>query len=368
MGEVTTQMDVTLDFSESISEHEIQGLTVDESIGVRNALTDFFTTFVTEAYVLGTVDFASLNTPYALQPDKFYLTTGGFTNSPTGLGTLYIFIKTKSTGSIANEQSTRDFGGYLSKDDYVIPTGYTSALFIASRILFQDLFQTQFAEQLPQFPIIAEEDSTQEDEMNPAWVLRGTDDGELLFDYTTPRDWVFHIPVSDFQMKGTSSGLNINWVSDFRSDVTYEFKDCPTGLGVITVICLSTKDPEEVTKDLGFRIEAEGTSSLTVDTNSVVMFTNIQLTGTLTYTDDTSVFGDFLEGELGRTGFAETLAEQISNDLSSLSFQAGDISVFALTNLIFPGAKVIDLQEVYMPGDMLLLGNVEGTYNPNYTP
>lgn len=120
-----------------------------------------------------------------------------------------------------------------------------------------------------------------------------------------------------------------------------------------------------MTNDLGFRIEARGTSNPTVSANSVIMFPNIQFAGTL---NDTSTFGDFLNGELGRTGFTTILIEQVSGDLSSLSFQAGDISVFALTNLIFPGVKVIDLQEVYMPGDMLLLGNVEGTYNPNYTP
>ena len=362
VGEVTTQMNVTLDFSNSISEHEIQGLTVDESIGVRNALTDFFTTFVTEAYVLGTVDFASLNTPYALQPDKFYLATGGFNLSPSGLGTLYIFIKTKSTGSIANEQSTRDFSGSLSKDNYLLPTGYTSALFIASRILFQDLFQPQFAQQLTQFPTVAEKDNTVGVEY-PAWVLKGTSDGALSFDFTTPSNWVFRLPVSGFQMRGASSGLNINWVSNFRSNVRYRVVDCPA-----TFILFCGGNTKEVTNDLGFRIVAQGTSSPTVDANSVIMFPNIQFAGTLTYTDDTSRVGDFLNGELGRTGFTEVLIEQVNGDLSSLSFQAADISVFALTNLIFPGTKVIDLQEVYMPGDMLLLGNVEGNYNPNYTP
>ena len=363
VGAVTTQMDVTLDFSNSVTEQEIQGLTIDESIGVRNALTNYFRgIFITQAYVLGTVDFASLNTPYALQPDKFYLATGGFNDSPTGLGTLYIFIKTKSTRSIANEQSTRDFGGSLSRDDYLLPTDYTSALFIASRILFQDLFQPQFAQQLPQFPVVAEKDNTGGTE-NPAWVLKGTNNGALPFDFTTPSNWVFRLPVSGFQMRGTASGLNINWVSNFRSDVRYRIIDCPA---IFFIFCSS--NTKEVTNDLGFHIEARGTFNPTINANSVIMFPNIQFAGTLTYTDDTSTFGDFLDGELGRTGFTELLIKQVNGDLSSLSFQAADISVFALTNLIFPGAKVIDLQEVYMPGDMLLLGNIEGTYNPNYKP
>ena len=215
---------------------------------------------------------------------------------------------------------------------------------------------------MPLFPTVAEKDNTGEVEY-PAWILKGTSDGALSFDFTTPSNWVFRLPISGFQMRGTSSGLNINWVSNFRSDVRYTVVDCPA---IFILFCGG--NTKEVTNDLGFRIEARGISNPTVSANSVIMFPNIQFAGTLTYTDDTSTFGDFLNGELGRTGFTTILIEQVSGDLSSLSFQAGDISVFALTNLIFPGVKVIDLQEVYMPGDMLLLGNVEGTYNPNYTP
>ena len=61
---------------------------------------------------------------------------------------------------------------------------------------------------------------------------------------------------------------------------------------------------------------------------------------------------------------AQDTANFINNKLSSMNLNLRDISVFALTNLIFPNAKVIDLSEVYLPGDLLILGNVTKTYSP----
>lgn len=35
-----------------------------------------------------------------------------------------------------------------------------------------------------------------------------------------------------------------------------------------------------------------------------------------------------------------------------------NIIIFALANLVFPNAKVINMQEVYIPGDLLIVENI----------
>ena len=361
VGLVRNQMEIALDFSNSAIDHKIEGLPSDVDIAIRNALYTYFTaSFITEAYVLGTVDFQSLNTPKALQPEKFYFATGGFNGSPDGLGTLYIFIKTNSTGSIADENAARDFSSPLSKDDHVIPAGYTSALFISTRVIFQDILHPQFAKQVPRIPTTAKADTSLPLE-TPAWILAGASNSQFNVNFDEPSDWVFHVPLSNFKLKGTRTGLRLYWVSNFESEVKYIGIDCPAAF-----FNLCGWNKKEMEKDLNFHIDFRGLSTPSVDTKSVVTFPAMTFTITFENTDDSSVFKDFLNGDLGKTGIAKKVSKEVSRQLSSLSFNAGSISVFALTNLIFPGAKVIDLRLVYIPGDMVLLGNVTKTYNPNY--
>ena len=363
VGIVDTNLnEIALDFRNGAFNHDIQGLTSDDTIAVRNGLYKFFNeSFNSEAYVLGTVNFQSLNTPAALQPDKFYLSTGGFNGSPDGLGTLYIFIKTKATGSLADETATRDFSSPVSKDNHVIPPGYTSALFISSRVIFQDVVQPQFATQLPNFSTIAKPSGTG---TLDTWILSGTSDGTISFRFDSPSNWDFIVPVSGFKMKSSRDGLKIDWGSEFESNVRYIGTDCPI---LLIIFCSGNRVEKE--QMLKFRITAQGTSTPTVDsTSAVITFPPMDISATLEYISDTSEIGDIFSGDLTRTKFAGTVSTTVTNELSSLSLDVGQVSVFALTNLIFPGARVLDLREVYLPGDMLILGNVTRTYNPEYQP
>ena len=109
-GNVSSKNKVILDLSSGAYDANVSGLYQDEYLALRNALQTYFKeTFSSDPYELGTVDFNSSLTPASLQPTHFYLSTGGFEGSPDGLGTLYIFIRTNSSGSSTTKSTSRDF-------------------------------------------------------------------------------------------------------------------------------------------------------------------------------------------------------------------------------------------------------------------
>ena len=62
---------------------------------------------------------------------------------------------------------------------------------------------------------------------------------------------------------------------------------------------------------------------------------------------------------------AKAVAECIKHRVAGLRFNVDSVSVFVLTNLIFPEAKVMKAEKVMLPGDMVVLGDVVKEYKPN---
>ena len=60
----------------------------------------------------------------------------------------------------------------------------------------------------------------------------------------------------------------------------------------------------------------------------------------------------------------EIVENMIEKRVSRLSFDVDSVSVFVLTNIIFPEAKVMETTKVYIPGDLVVLGQVVKDYNP----
>ena len=358
VGNVTTLHKIMLDFSDAVFDFTIVGLDEDTDIALRSSITVWFKNFQTQAYELGTVDFDSKLTPASLQPHRFYFSTGGFVNSPDGLGTLLIFIKTSAIGSSADETTTRDFS-VISKDKHVIPKGYTSAIFIASRVIFEDIIEPQFEKQMG----IGSTAQMSGSYAYSAWVVKGSGSGTyrnpVTIQYSiwgegTTR-YNFDIPTSDFEIKGSRTGLKFDWSSSFDSTIKYRKEKCPS------VLC--TFSYKETT--MRFHINAHGTSAPSVDTaTSVISFPPMNLGAALSFDESSWLEKHFKDGT-EKDDAAQRTVDNLNNRLSSLTFNIQDVSVFALTNLIFPGTKVMDLREVYIPGDVLVLGNITKTYSPN---
>ena len=358
VGNVTTLHKIMLDFSDAVFDFTIVGLDDDTYIALRNSITVWFKNFQTQAYELGTVDFDSQLTPASLQPHRFYFSTGGFVNSPDGLGTLLIFIKTSAIGSSADETTTRDFS-IISKDNHVIPKGYTSAIFIASRVIFQDIIQPQFEEQVG----IGSTAQMSGSYAYSAWVLTGSGSGSLRNPVTIQyniwgggtTNYNFDIPTSDFELQGSRTGLQFDWSSSFDNTIKYRRESC----GRVTC----SYSYIDTTKR--FHINAHATSTPSVDTEtSVISFPSMNFGAALSF-DKSSGWHNFCCNGMDKDDAAQRTVDNVNNRLSSLTLNIQDVSVFALTNLIFPGTKVMDLREVYIPGDVLVLGNITKTYSPN---
>ena len=69
-------------------------------------------------------------------------------------------------------------------------------------------------------------------------------------------------------------------------------------------------------------------------------------------------------GDNNEDSAIEEVENGIRARISSLSFTIDPVSVFVLTNIIFPEAKVMKTTKVYIPGDMLVLGQVVRDYVP----
>ena len=56
--------------------------------------------------------------------------------------------------------------------------------------------------------------------------------------------------------------------------------------------------------------------------------------------------------------------QSVVNGVRTPRISIEDVSVFAVSNIIFPEAKVLEFHEAYVPGDIVIVGNVTRTYNP----
>ncbi|QFY13370.1 hypothetical protein GBF35_48495 [Nonomuraea phyllanthi] len=54
-------------------------------------------------------------------------------------------------------------------------------------------------------------------------------------------------------------------------------------------------------------------------------------------------------------GIKGKLPTALKDQVGSVTFKP--VSVFALENLLFPAAQVISLEQAYVPGDLLVVGN-----------
>ncbi|EGW36042.1 hypothetical protein [Desulfosporosinus sp. OT] len=61
---------------------------------------------------------------------------------------------------------------------------------------------------------------------------------------------------------------------------------------------------------------------------------------------------------------ADSAKTELNKKLSGWKIELGDLSLFAVTNLLFPESKTIDPEQVFFPGDMVLIGKVTRQWTP----
>lgn len=119
-------------------------------------------------------------------------------------------------------------------------------------------------------------------------------------------------------------------------------------------------------------IDANDVSPLnaTIDPNSsVITFEQFDAPVTVKFSppkeDSWQKFLDFLGGTISDAKEAgEKVGESLQNNLKSINVDMSSVSVFTVSNLLFPGKKVIDLQSIHLAQDLVLFGDVNKDYKP----
>ena len=242
----------------------------------------------------------------------------------------------------------------LSKDtDAVVPSGYTAALYVSSQVMFEDIIYPEFEEMFGEGADIVPFDVS-----FPAYYLTGSVSGSINFQLTyfyhmdcgrdTDITIDFSIPGGNFNIKGESVGtLRLTWSQKWTHSLIWY--DVIWGY----ISCTTRKEES----DFVFHLKADQAKLPVVDSEQKVSFPPFSFENSeITYDEEINDF----KNEAG-DGAVESIKKRISN----LRFRIAPVSIFALTNLLFPEAKVINTKAAFLPGDMLILGNIVKDYNPN---
>ena len=347
-GDVTSQEVIVVDLSSSNLDIDIEEIPHEDAATMRALLEEKMKELSSASYELGTVDFDSAVTPPVLQPRAFHFTTGGFDDTSK----LFICILTKRENSRRGRDPSVCEIFILSKDtDPVIPSGYSASLYVSSHLVFSEIIHPSFEDSFGDGSVV----SPVLDAAHSSYELTapGTIDYTERYSIATcsaasPASTVMNIP-GQFHLQGYTNGAfrfyipvesweiqRIQYWYDVRQGIV-----CHSFDGFINRQC--TIDCDEFIHP-------------TVDSDGLITFPRFSLGNS--------------EISIPKTGNKDKdLAIQIVEDgirrrISGLSFDVDPISVFVLTNIIFPEAKVVNTTKVYIPGDMLVLGHVVRDYVP----
>ena len=352
-GSLTEESKVVLDLSNGVFDVANLALASSDLMGVRNSIQAFFTTQLNSAdYELAKITYETARTPRSLVPDKFYLSTGGFTES--SLGTLYIFIRTHSPGAAATESDSRDFNDPLSISDQIIPTNYEVALFIHNRIIFEDIIEKEIerrfgfgahSEVLPGHSSPDQQSKYVKGDSNAVKSLPM----RLRYDRSKDQSFTFTMPGNTLTAKSKNNGrlIEVHWVnSGLRKSIPYPDFSCGR------MFCNEFTNHETVT----FNTKYVNTFTPVINNELTITYNKVSASGS--GSSSASSWDSFWN----RATFKEAKNQITSNvnsymsGLTSFNFQS--ISAFALTQVVFPNQNVFHFTDVYIPGDMVILGNV----------
>ena len=364
-GTLTKDSRIVLDLSNGVFDVPGMPLTGLLDLTIRNQIQIFFNTKLkSKDFELARITYEDQLTPSGLVPDKFYLATGGFTTTTSGNGTLFIFIKTRSASATATEQTKRDFNDPLSIDQEIIPSDFEVALFISNRIIFDDIIKEDIARKF-NFGVHTEVLSGQAvSESQQALYVKGDQGAShtipmtLHFDRFPSESFTFIMPGNTLTAKPLNNGkkIQVHWVnSNLVMRIPYpDFNCAPALLGM----CRETTKYETVIFNTNF----VRNFAPSIDTDLTISYTDETLSGSAESVSSP------LSWWRRRTGFRNaknTVTSTVESYLSGLRLNFRSISAFAITQVLFPNKKIFYLTEVYIPGDMLILGTVNT--NPKLT-
>ncbi len=327
---------------------------------VTSELKKYFTALESHYdYCLGVAKWDLPHTPKPLRPKSFEFTTRVFegSNPESPKGVLVMLINTESQSSKPPRRNDVDLD-----NDQLLAEDKTASLIISSRLIFQDLIypqiQGKWAHTSNGYSARISPSSGND---GKAVILQGegqiyigtSSSGPDLFNRLKERDTL--IPLDGFRAEGVMQKLKITWEQAWHQEFAYYNS---SGFGA----------PQIYGTDFQLSLEKEAVLKVkTVNGKPVLEIASISLNPSVTYTKP-DIYRQISEALLPQDIRANVVLAQLqramNEKLPAVTINLGDLSLFAVSNLLFPGAKVLSLEEnsAYLPGDLWIIGDVADQY------
>ncbi|MCC6964746.1 MAG: hypothetical protein IT391_00500 [Nitrospira sp.] len=244
----------------------------------------------------------------------------------------------------------------------IIPEGYSAALIVSSQVLFANILQPFFQNAFVAYGVTVSASPAQGNS-ELAYTLQ-TEGGKIvpcIIDYYDRNDNEY--------VSGTGSGMQVS-----REFVFMPFPKTTiesNRQGHISIAGSSAWDQSWAKGTLskwgmnytdgtvGMHATASAECLGAVDSgNDIITFTGTPSVG-ITF-DNSSIF-DIL---FGSGGAANVVGQQIVDGATPVleglfSFKFPQVNAFAVSNLLFPAQHILSLKDVYVPGDLVIFGDVQ---------
>ena len=334
--------EVVLELGSGAYQPQIKGIDPDSTLiadlGV--AFKTFFAQNQTR-YPLGTI--LQSQVPACLQPTDFSFFTQAAPGS-SGDGAVLVFIKTNGSGGTVGPLST-----------YPIPDGWTAALLVSNQVVFNQLLPPYLTQQFQNIQTNNKPIGTSfsGQRSGALWQAVGqggnidigtlrTDNGDSTNEDGNDRDVVVHL--DNFVVGKGGANLSVSW--DYSWDQYWTYI---AGGGRF-----ATPETDKVTFHTSYTL----TGIPSVDPVTDI----VRFAGNGTLSVWSSGGPDWFAREvMGQPEIPSLFKSAIQNVLQSVFslLQLPSVNTFAIANLLFPSQHSLSLQQAALPGDLLLVGQVQ---------
>ncbi len=333
---------VALDLGTGSYQPQIKGVDPDSVLATN--LGAAFKTFFAQnqtRYPLGTIQ--QSNVPACLQPTDFNFAIQA-APAGNGDGAVLVLIKTNGRGGKVGPLSV-----------YPIPDGQTAALLISNQVIFNQLFPPYLSQQFQNIQLNNKPIGTSfsGQQFGALWQAVGqggnidigtlrTDNGDSTDSDGNDQDVIVHL--DNFIVGKGGANLSISWDYSWGQYWTHI-----AGEGRF-----ATPETDKVTLHASY----SQTGIPSVDPVTAI----VSFSGNGTVSVWSSGGPDWFAREvmnqpevpsLFKTAIQDVLQQVFTN------FQLPDVNTFAIANLLFPSEHSLSLQQAAVPGDLLLVGQVQ---------
>ncbi len=244
----------------------------------------------------------------------------------------------------------------------IIPKGYSAALIVSSQVLFANILKGFFQNAFVAYGVIVSASQAQGSpevtytletsggminagvadyyDQNDNEYVSGTGSGMQVTRQSVvvifPKTMIGPDPQGHISIAG-SSAWEQSWAKGTLSKFGMDYTDGTVGMhATVSAACLGAVDPA----------------------TEIITFTGTPSVG-ITF-DQSSVF-DLLFGSGGAGNVVgQRIVDKAAPVLDGLfTFKFPQVNAFAVSNLLFPAQHILSLQDVYVPGDLVIFGDVQ---------